>query len=313
MLTPGTAANPSWADEPNGQTGFGTRIVREFKRPVALAYLVLAVLGWLAAALAFWHQSVGQEQTAQVEHSGDQQKSLTEVKAAQQHLATTQSALSATIRLRDEAAQSLQEVRDKSAGARKDLAAARDELDDTEQKITARNAELTIISKRLDTARLRKSQENRKANASSPTVATATPEMATTVTTIPKESAAPTPPTKASGSASPGTAAAAAPAVAPAAVATAAIAPAPVRPAVSQPKSIERHSSPIAQTSPPDAAPPIPDAKPSLAPSPDLAPTPSSKERNLTDGGRSIAVIGPGALSQPSDFELHSGRISRTP
>ena len=176
--------------------------------------------------------------------------SLTEVKAAaQQQLATTQSALSATTRLRDEAAQSLQEVRDRSAGARKDLAAARDKLDDTEQKITARNAELTIISKRLDTARLRESQENRKANASSPAVATATPEMATTVTTIP-ESAAPTPPTKASGSASPGTAASppapasgAAPAVAPAAVATAAIAPAPVRPAVSPPKSIERHSS----------------------------------------------------------------------
>ena len=42
MLTPGTAANPSWAHEPNGQTGFGKSIVREFKRPVALALLFLA-------------------------------------------------------------------------------------------------------------------------------------------------------------------------------------------------------------------------------------------------------------------------------
>jgi hypothetical protein len=43
----------------NGQTGFGTRIVREFKQPVALALLFLAVVGWLAAVFSFWHQPDG--------------------------------------------------------------------------------------------------------------------------------------------------------------------------------------------------------------------------------------------------------------
>jgi chromosome segregation ATPase len=78
---------------------------------------------------------------------------LTEAKATQQKLATAQSALSATTRLRDEAAQTLQEVGDSSAAVKKDLAAARDQLDDVQQKITARNAELTTISRRLDTQR----------------------------------------------------------------------------------------------------------------------------------------------------------------
>jgi hypothetical protein len=36
---------------------------------------------------------------------------------------------------------------------KKDLAAAPDQLDDVQQKITARNAELTTISRRLDTQR----------------------------------------------------------------------------------------------------------------------------------------------------------------
>ena len=170
MLTPGTAANPSWAHESNGQSGFGTRIVREFKRPIALALLFLAVVGWLAAVFSFWYQPDGQEQQrpAPVEHSEDQEKALTEAKATQQKLATAQSALSATTRLRDEAAQALQEVRDRSAGVKKDLAAARDQLDDIPQQITARNAELTTISKRLDTARLREAQEKQKGECEPP-------------------------------------------------------------------------------------------------------------------------------------------------
>jgi hypothetical protein len=53
----------------------------------------------------------------------------------------------------DEAAQTLQEVGDSSAAVKKDLAAARDQLDEVQQKITARNAELTTISRRLDTQR----------------------------------------------------------------------------------------------------------------------------------------------------------------
>ena len=135
--------------------------------PLPLASLILAVLGWLAAVFLFWQQPDGQErqQSSPVEHSENQEKALTEVNATQQKLATAQSALSATTRLRDEAVQALQEVRGRSAGVKKDLAAARDQLDDIQQKITARNAELTTISKRLETARVREAQEKQKVNA----------------------------------------------------------------------------------------------------------------------------------------------------
>jgi hypothetical protein len=95
MLTPGTAANPFWVHEPIGHKSFGTRIVREFKRPVALALLFLAVVGWLAAVFSFWHQPDGKDgkRAAPVEHSNSQANALTEVNETQQKLATAQSAL----------------------------------------------------------------------------------------------------------------------------------------------------------------------------------------------------------------------------
>jgi predicted nucleic acid-binding Zn-ribbon protein len=71
-----------------------------------------------------------------------------------------------TTRLRDEAVLAVQEVRERSAGVRKDLAAARDELEDIHQKITARSAELATITKRLDMAGLRESQAKQKAETS---------------------------------------------------------------------------------------------------------------------------------------------------
>ena len=165
MLTPSTAANPSWVHDPSPQSGgLATRMGREFRRPLALALLILAALGWLAAAFSLWRQPDAQERqrTTTVEHSEDQERILSEVKIAQQKLATAQSALGMTLRLRDESAQGLQEVRERSAGVRKDLAAARDQLEGIEQKITIRNAELTTISKRLDTARLREARRSRR-------------------------------------------------------------------------------------------------------------------------------------------------------
>lgn len=316
MLTPGTAVNPSWAHEPSGHTGFGTRIVREFKRPVALALLFLAVVGWLAAAFSFWHQPDGKDgkRAAPVKYSNSQATALTEVNETQQKLATAQSALSATTRLRDEAAQALQEVRDRSAGVKKDLAAARDQLDDIQQKITARNAELTMISKRLDTARVRETQEKQKVNAS-PRDGSKPIARPTTATTS-KESSAPAPATTATGSVSPITATSP-PARAPVVPAptgsvsptTAAATPIPVEPGVSPPLSDQRRSGPIGQANPSNAPHPTSALEPSVEPSP----APVRKGKNILDESRSIEVIGPGDSSSPSDFELRSGRISRTP
>src|SRR5262245_51679473 len=78
--------------------------------------------------------------------SGDQDKALTEISMTQQMLAKVQSVLSMTYPLGDEAAQAIQEVaaqaiqevRDSSAAVRKELASARDQLNDIQQTITAR-------------------------------------------------------------------------------------------------------------------------------------------------------------------------------
>src|SRR4051812_46531380 len=116
MLTPSVAANPSPAHGPGEEARPATGLRRAFRRPLPLAFLILAVLGWLAAAYFFWRAPDGQEsqRTAPAGHSEDQ--STKAVTDAEQKLATTRSALSATTRLRDEAAQSLQEVRVRSAG-----------------------------------------------------------------------------------------------------------------------------------------------------------------------------------------------------
>jgi hypothetical protein len=167
-------------------------MAREFKRTAPLVLLILAILGWSAAALAFWHRSDGQElpQPAPVVRSEDQDKSLTEISTK------AQSALSMIIRLRDEAAQAFQEVRDRSAAVRKNLAGARDQLDDIQQKITSGNAELSIINKRLETARLRETQEKRKGDASPRVEGNATPELATAVPTTPQQPSTPFPTAK---------------------------------------------------------------------------------------------------------------------
>jgi hypothetical protein len=265
---------------------------------------------------SFWHQPDGKDgkRAAPVEHSNSQANALTEVNETQQKLATAQSALSATTRLRDEAAQALQEVRDRSAGVKKDLAAARDQLDDTQQKITARNAELTMISKRLDTARVRETQEKQKVNAS-PRDGSKPIARPTTATTS-KESSAPAPATTATGSVSPITATSP-PARAPVVPAptgsvsptTAAATPISVEPGVSPPLSDQRRSGPIGQANPSNAPHPTSALEPSVEPSP----APVRKGKNILDESRSIGVIGPGDSSSPSDFELRSGRISRTP
>ncbi len=316
MLTPVAAANPSWMHEPNGHTGLGTKIVREFKRPAALALIFLAVVGWLAAVFFFWNQPDGKEsqRAAPVEHSEDQGKTLTAANETQQKLATAQSALSATTRLRDEAAQALQEVRDRSTGVKKDLAAARDQLDDIQQKITARIAELTTISKRLETAQVREAQEKQKVNAGPRDGSKAIARTPTTGATSKGRPAA-APATTATGSVSPVTGAsppARTPVVpAPTAAvsaAPAAAAPIPGEPGVIPSASDQRPSSPISQASPPNTPHPTAALKPSVKPSP--APR---KGKNMLDESGSIGVIGPGDSSPPSDFELRSGRISRTP
>jgi hypothetical protein len=312
MLTPSTAANPSWVHDPSPQSGGpATRMGREFRRPLALALLILAALGWLAAVFSLWRQPDAQERqrTTTVEHSEDQERILSEVKIAQQKLATAQSALSMTLRLRDESAQGLQEVRERSAGVRKDLAAARDQLKGIEQKITIRNAELTTISKRLDTARLRESQEKPKEKPSPKPVATATPAIAATVTGTPRESPAAAPKAPAIARSSPSTAASP---PASARGATASITPVAVEPVAGRARSSERHSSPIAQPKLSDnASPAVPTTNSSAEPSP--APAPVSRAAKSPVEDRPVAVIGPGDFSSPSKFELNSGRVTRMP
>jgi hypothetical protein len=319
------------------------------KRPVHRAYVILAVLGWVAAGFSIWYQSIGHEspQPAPVAQGEDREKAETGVDATQQKLATAQSALAATIRLRDEAAQALQEVRERSAGANKDLAAARSELDEIRQKIAAQSSELATLTTRLDTARLRESQVKKPPDASARRVATKTPATGATA------AASPPPPASAASLPAAATAVRESSAAANKDLAAArgklddirqeiaarsselaaitrrldtarsdesqrkkqadarptaigAIQPAPVQPLETPPKSIDRNASPIAQTSPPDA-------KPSPETTPDSSPAPDRNARNLSNSSGPVAVIGPGASSYPSDFELHSGRISRTP
>jgi hypothetical protein len=165
-------------------------MTREIKRPLTLAFLFLAILGWLAAALSFWNQSNGHERprTAEIEVGEEQDKILAQGNAAQQRLATVQSALSVTTRLRDEAAEALQEVQTRSAQVRKELALASNKLDDIEQTIAIRNSELTAMNKRVETGRLREAQEKRKADSSFAPAGTPKPVAAETATSITKES-----------------------------------------------------------------------------------------------------------------------------
>jgi hypothetical protein len=334
MSTPGPAPNVSVVHEPSAPNGLNPQKAPATKRPVPRAFVILAALGWLAAGFSFWHQSIGREPppTPPAPLREDREKAKTEVNAAQQKLATVQSALAVTSRLRDEAAQALQEVRERSAAANKDLATARSELDNIRQKIVEQSSELATLTKRLDTARLRESQDKkqadgnrRKAPTTPVTAATATPPSSLSAT-VNKDLAAARSEldeirrkiaarsselvaitrrldtarsqelqAKKQADASP--------------TATAAIQPAAAQPAENPPKSIDLNASPIAQTSPSVAAAPIPAAKPS----PDTAPTPDRNARNLSNGAGQVPVIGPGASSYPSEFELHSGRISRTP
>jgi hypothetical protein len=78
---------------------------------------------------------------------------------------------------------------------------------------------------------------------------------------------------------------------------------------VSPPLSDQRRSGPIGQANPSNAPHPTSALEPSVEPSP----APVRKGKNILDESRSIGVIGPGDSSSPSDFELRSGRISRTP
>ena len=120
MLTPNMAANPSPAHGPSEEVRPATGYGREFRRPLPLAFLILAVLGWLAAAYSFWRAPDGQESQGKAPAGHSEVEATRAVTEADQKLATASSALTATIRLRDEAAQSLQEVRERSAGVGKD-------------------------------------------------------------------------------------------------------------------------------------------------------------------------------------------------
>ncbi len=343
MSTTGPAPNVFLVDEPSAAEGLSRQAASVPKRPVPRAYVVLAALGWLAAGFSFWHQSIGREPPPTppaAAHGEERETTKTEVDATQQKLATAQSALAATTRLRDEGAEALQEVRERTAAANKELAAARNELDDIRQKIAAQASELATITRRLNTARLSESQGKKQADAGSRRIPTKTPVAAATAVSPPTPAPNTAPPLAAttdlerSAAASKDLAAArgelddirrkiAARSAELAAItnrldaarsqesqakkqadasstATAAIRPARVPPVEDAPNSLDRQTPPIAA------------AKPSLEP-PDPTPAPDRKSRKLTEEERSSAVIGPGAASRPSDFELRSGRISRTP
>jgi predicted nucleic acid-binding Zn-ribbon protein len=397
-------------NEPSAPDGLCPQTASAAKHSAPRAYVILAILGWLAAGFSYWHQSIDKEPppTPPVASGEDREKVETEVNPTQQKLATTQSALAITTRLRDEAAQALQEVREISAGVSRDLAAAQSELDDIQQKIVAQSSELATITKRLDTKRLRESQGKKKPDGSPRTVAPATPSTAATAASSTAQEPPPPAPVghgedrekveakvnptqqklattqsalamttrlrdeaalalqedrkKSAGmrkdlatarselddirqkivtqsselaaitkrldtarllesqgkkgtDANDRTVAPATPstAVSTPPPASAAIELPSVQPVESPPKSIERRTSPIARTRPSDTTPPIPAAKPSLEASPEPTPRSDRKSRKVSDSKGSNAVIGPGASSSPSDFELHSGRISRTP
>jgi hypothetical protein len=283
----------------------------------------------------------------------DREKTKTEVNATQQKLATAQSALAVTTRLRDEGAQALQEVRERTAAANKELAAARSELDGIQQKIAAQGSELATITRRVDTARLSESQGRKQAEAGSRrgpaktamAAATAAPTPTPAPNTVPPPAA--TAARERSAAVSRDLAAArgeledirrkiAARSSELAAItnrldtarsqeseakkqadatstATAAIRPARVPPVKDASSFLDRRTNPIARANLADVAPPLAAATPSRQASPEPTPTPDRSSQGLTDTERSTAVIGPGAASRPSDFELRSGRISRTP
>jgi hypothetical protein len=223
----------------------------------------------------------------------DQQQAATQVEAMQKKLATVKSALAMTTRLRDEAAQALAEIRSRSAGVKKDLSAARDQLNAVEQQITARNSELLSMSKQPDTARLQETRDKQERDASPNPAAATNGGKATTVANVAKEK--PTPAAKDTVSASPNTA------LPPASAAAA-------KPAVAAqrgPNRTEVDARSIARSSPPTAASP--------EPSPAPGPTPTRKARKVTETHGASAVIGPGDSSPPSAFERYSGRVSRTP
>ena len=96
-----------------------------------------------------------------------------------------------TTRLRDEAAQALAEIRSRSAGVKKDLSAARDQLNAVEQQIAARNSEMLSLSKQPDTAQLQETRDKQQPDASPHPAAATNGGKATTVPTIAKENPTP--------------------------------------------------------------------------------------------------------------------------
>ena len=316
MSTPGTAPNVSLLHEPRAPDGLNPRTAPVSERPVPVFYVLIAALGWLAAGFSFWHQSTGQAPPP-TPPGEEREKAEFEVNATKEKLATARSALAVTTRLRDEAVQALQEVREGSAQSNKELATARSELDDIRQKIAAQSSELATITKRLDTARLRQSVGKMQgdANLLTPVTAAAAPAPVSpaappAISSMLGESAAAVNKDLA---AARGELDAIRQKIAvqsselatitkrldmartqqshvqnqadASAAATAAIQPAPAHPLETPPKPIDG----------------------------DASPTPGRDAQNRSGSGGPITVIGPGAPSYPSDFELRSGRISRTP
>src|SRR5262245_19177185 len=169
MSTPGTAPDVTLVNEPSAPGGLNPQAQPASRSRVPRTYVVMAAVGWLAAGFSFWLQSFGQEPPSQppAVRVEDREKAGIELNATQQKLATAESALAVTTRLRDEAAQGLQAVRERTAEANKDLAVARGELDDLRRRTAARNAERAALNRRPNAVRSTGSVVNNQAHASS--------------------------------------------------------------------------------------------------------------------------------------------------
>lgn len=85
--SPGTAADPPDVQGQNAHTGLVSKIARELERPTPLVALILAILGWSAAAHAFWNRFDGQrqQQPTPIVYNEDQDRSSSDTMKAARH------------------------------------------------------------------------------------------------------------------------------------------------------------------------------------------------------------------------------------
>ena len=125
--------------------GVSPEVAPAFKRPVSRAYVILAALGWLAAGFFFWLQSIGQEPPRA--HCGRAERGPGDAQSrSPQHNGSSQQpsrhSRRRAIRLRDEAAEALQDIREEDGPGKQGSCNDRNELDDIRQKIAAQSSEL---------------------------------------------------------------------------------------------------------------------------------------------------------------------------